>query len=100
MRIVDQVIAEAQDPKTSEEKLAEFAKHLYWRVRLKVAENPNTSTETLIFLSENRDRDVRAAVARHSNVPKRILKNLLKDSESLVQEAAREALARLEKNSG
>jgi len=56
-------------------------------VRITVAKNLNTPTETLIELAKDSDHIVRASVAGNSNTPKETLIELAKDSVVFVRAA-------------
>jgi len=63
----------------SAEHLARLAGHSYIRVRLAVAEHPNTPAEALARLAGDRTSHVRRAVAMHPSTPMAALTVLVSD---------------------
>ena len=64
--------AVAENPNTSTETLERLANDKYWTVRCWVAYNPNTPQETLERLANDRDWYVRSYVAGNHNTPQYI----------------------------
>jgi hypothetical protein len=75
----------AQNPNTSTETLERLANDKsYYEVRRWVAKNPNTSPETLERLVDDDDLRVRYWIARNPNTPQYI-KTYLKLAETVVE---------------
>ena len=79
----------AENSNTSPETLARLANDMNDTVRLRVAKHPNTSPETLAFLANDKDWVVRRCVAENLNTPQESLKNLANDNNSVVAYYAR-----------
>ena len=75
----------AGSPKASSKELALLARSVHPKVRLRVAENPNTPKEILSFLSKDPDAEVRVAVGTASNTPINITQKLVHDSDPTVR---------------
>jgi hypothetical protein len=66
-----------------------------WRVRLDVAMKRAAPPQVLEALASDPDEAVRAAVAHNRKTPIHLLRNLSSDRETLVQDAARNSIAKL-----
>jgi hypothetical protein len=76
----------AQDPNTSTETLAVLAIDKNPDVRLEVADHPNTSTESLAILATDKHPDVRYWVAQHPNTSTESLAILATDKNSFIRD--------------
>ena len=72
-------LAVAEHPNTPAEALARLAGESYVRVRLAVAEHPNTPAEALALLAGDGTSHVRRAVAMHPSTPMAALTVLVSD---------------------
>ena len=59
-----------------------------WMLRLNVAKHPNTSSDTLDKLSEDKNDNVRMQCLKHKNLSKKTMKKLMKDKNKHIQYAA------------
>ena len=91
---IDKLQEAASNSKTPPELLDEILNSKYVGVTAKwdVAENPNTSVETLKKLSNSKDGYLREYVTRNPKVPVEILRKLSRDEYENVRESAKEAL--------
>jgi hypothetical protein len=71
----------AQNPNTSQETLQVLATDEYSSVRYWVAENPNTPLEFLKVLATDKNWGVRRGVARNPNTPQELLQVLATDED-------------------
>ena len=71
----------AQNPNTSQDTLAVLATDKHSWVRLLVAQNQNTSQESLAVLATDKDIWVRCWVARHPNATEMIRRLVLMTNE-------------------
>jgi len=69
----------AGNEKTSGKKLEFLARSKSYRVRERVAENPNCPAAVLQRLSRDPDADVRVGVSQNPNAPHKLLKQLSED---------------------
>ena len=77
------------------ENVERLSKDKDWRVRCRVAENPNTPINILIKMSEDKKSNVRCEVARNPNTPIEILKQLSEDVRGNVRTLATEKLEKM-----
>jgi len=73
----------AQDPNTSTETLAVLAIDKNPDVRLEVADHPNTSTESLAILATDKNSFIRDVVSKHPNYKKQTLELTTKQYDAL-----------------
>lgn len=73
----------AQNEKRPEE-LTKLAYDVAPAIRFMVAENKNTSSETLVMLADDKEKEVRRNVAKNPNTPLDTLKKLSQDKDSNV----------------
>ena len=78
----------AENLNTSPETLVLLAKDEDGVVRCEVAQNPNTSPETLVLLAKDKDWMVREYTATNSNTILNCLIELIKDKDSRVSTTA------------
>ena len=69
----------AEDPNTSIETLAKLSKDMDKYIKIKVTCNPNTTAAILKDLSQDSDVDIRKYVAYNDNCPIEVLEQLSKD---------------------
>jgi hypothetical protein len=75
----------ARNPNTSTETLELLANDKDSSVRFWVARNPNTPAETLERLANDRDSCVRECVAYNPNTPPEVLEHLANDEDSEIR---------------
>lgn len=75
----------AENPNTPSETLAILARDKKWNVRCGVAANPNTSPETLVLLAKDDTSNIRKYVAKNLNTLPETLTRLASDKNSYVR---------------
>jgi hypothetical protein len=75
----------AENSNTSTETLTSLARDEYWKVRYYVTQNPNTPPEALTRLAEDEDWEVREEVAYNPNTPVETLACLADDKDPSVR---------------
>jgi hypothetical protein len=88
LMINDEIINNMQI-KTEQKVLDNFAKTGSAMVRESIAQNENTSVETLTYLSKDNDKWVRLLVAQNKNTPDAVLKELENDLNADISLAAK-----------
>ena len=82
----------AGSPKVSPKHLAELAYNKNPKIRLRVAENPETPEEVLAFLAEDKEADVRLAVGTGEHTPAWLVEKLSHDVDPTVRHGLAEDL--------
>lgn len=75
----------AGNPETPKSELALLAHNNNDKIRMRVAENNNTSPEVLQYLAQDNSTDVRLAVATNSSVPQELIYILSRDPDPSVR---------------
>lgn len=85
---IEEKLTAAYSLHTSADVMAELSSDSDWRVRVRVAGNPNTPADILIKLANNQEWCVRLIVAKNPNTSADILTKLASDINWRVKEAA------------
>jgi hypothetical protein len=75
----------AGSPAASSEQLRRLSNSRYYKIRFRVAENPNTPRDVLERLAFDRNHDVRVAVATNTACPRNLVRLLASDGDITVR---------------